>query len=108
MTAANRLSGPQKAAALVLALSEEQASALLGRMQEDEVRELSTAMASLGAVPALPALQAVRRAGLPRADRHLLDGRHHRHRWGGRPRPGGEHYLGGLHTAVGSADDRRT
>jgi flagellar motor switch protein FliG len=49
---ATRLSGPQKAAALVLALSEEQASALLGRMQEDEVRELSTAMASLGAVSA--------------------------------------------------------
>lgn len=48
----NRLSGPQKAAALVLALSEEQASALLGRLHEDEVRDLSAAMASLGAVPA--------------------------------------------------------
>ena len=56
MTTANRLSGPQKAAALVLALSEEQASALLGRMHEDEVRDLSAAMATLGAVPA-PAVE---------------------------------------------------
>jgi flagellar motor switch protein FliG len=47
-----RLSGPQKAAALVLALNEDQAAALLGRLHEDEVRDLSSAMASLGAVPA--------------------------------------------------------
>jgi flagellar motor switch protein FliG len=47
-----RLSGPQKAAALVLALNEDQAAALLGRLHEDEVRDLSAAMASLGAVPA--------------------------------------------------------
>ena len=47
-----RLSGPQKAAALVLALHEDQAAALLGRLHEDEVRDLSAAMASLGAVPA--------------------------------------------------------
>ena len=42
MTAAanNRLSGAQKAAALVLAMGEDQAAGLLGRMHEDEVREL--------------------------------------------------------------------
>ena len=51
-TATPRLSGSQKAAALVLALKDEQASALLGRLGEDEVRELSAAMASLGTVPA--------------------------------------------------------
>ena len=56
MTATNKLSGPQKAAALVLALGEEQALALLGRMHEDEVRDLSAAMATLGAVPA-PAVE---------------------------------------------------
>ncbi|HYI84832.1 MAG TPA: flagellar motor switch protein FliG [Acetobacteraceae bacterium] len=47
-----RLSGPQKAAALVLALNEDQAAALLGRLHEDEVRDLSAAMASLGTLPA--------------------------------------------------------
>jgi flagellar motor switch protein FliG len=47
-----RLSGPQKAAALVLALHEDQAAALLGRLHEDEVRDLSAAMASLGTLPA--------------------------------------------------------
>jgi flagellar motor switch protein FliG len=52
MTTTMRLSGAQKAAALVLAMGGEQAAALLGRMQEDEVRELSGAMAALGTVPA--------------------------------------------------------
>ncbi len=47
-----RLTSQQKAAVLVLALNEEQAAALLGRMHEDEVRDLSAAMASLGTVPA--------------------------------------------------------
>ena len=51
-TAATRLSGPQKAAALVLALGDDQAAALLGRLHEDEVRDLSAAMVSLGPVPA--------------------------------------------------------
>ena len=36
----------------MLALNEDQAAALLGRLHEDEVRDLSAAMASLGAVPA--------------------------------------------------------
>ena len=52
MTTATRLSGPQKAAALVLALGDDQAAALLGRLHDDEVRDLSAAMASLGPVPA--------------------------------------------------------
>jgi len=46
------MTGPQKAAALMLALGEEQAAALFGRMHEDEIRDLSSAMASLGPVPA--------------------------------------------------------
>lgn len=46
------LTGPQKAAALMLALGEEHAAPLLARMHEDEVRDLSAAMASLGTIPA--------------------------------------------------------
>src|SRR4051812_8116436 len=46
------MSGPQKAAALMLAMGDEHAAALLSRMHEDEIRDLSAAMASLGAVPA--------------------------------------------------------
>jgi flagellar motor switch protein FliG len=46
------LNGPQKAAALMLALGDEHASALFARMHEDEIRDLSAAMASLGSVPA--------------------------------------------------------
>ena len=64
MTTANaRLSGPQKAAALVLALNEEQAAALLGRMHEDEVRDLSVAMASLGTVPSAAVEEVCREFG---------------------------------------------
>ena len=46
------MSGPQKAAALMLAMGEEHAATLFSRMHEDEIRDLSAAMASLGAVPA--------------------------------------------------------
>jgi flagellar motor switch protein FliG len=46
------LRGPQKAAALILAMGEELASNLFSRMHEDEIRDLSAAMAQLGAVPA--------------------------------------------------------
>lgn len=49
---APRLTGPQKAAALVLALGEEQAAVLVGKLHGDEVRDLSAAMVSLGSVPA--------------------------------------------------------
>lgn len=52
MMTLDSMTGPQKAAALMLALGEEQAAALFGRMHEDEIRDLSSAMASLGPVPA--------------------------------------------------------
>ena len=47
-----RLSGPQKAATLMLALGEEPASRLFARMHEDEIRDISQAMANLGSVAA--------------------------------------------------------
>ncbi|WP_431283437.1 flagellar motor switch protein FliG [Humitalea sp. 24SJ18S-53] len=47
-----RMSGPQKAAALILALGDEHSTMLLSRLHEDEIRDLSQAMASLGAVEA--------------------------------------------------------
>ncbi|EFH09122.1 flagellar motor switch protein FliG [Pseudoroseomonas cervicalis] len=50
--AASGLSGPQKAATLMLALGEERAGKILGRMHDDEVRDVSAAMAQLGSVPA--------------------------------------------------------
>jgi flagellar motor switch protein FliG len=46
------LTGPQKAAALMLALGEEHASRIFALLHEDEIRDLSAAMASLGPVPA--------------------------------------------------------
>src|SRR5688572_17640040 len=45
------LTGPQKAAALLLALGEEHAAGLFARMHEDEIRDLSMAMSTLGTVP---------------------------------------------------------
>jgi flagellar motor switch protein FliG len=47
-----KLSGPQKAATLMLALGEDSAAALFSRMHEDEIRDVSAAMAQLGTVPA--------------------------------------------------------
>ena len=44
------LSGSQKAATLLLALGEEQCARLFSMMHEDEIKEISTAMAQLGAV----------------------------------------------------------
>ena len=46
------MSGPQKAATLMLALGEEQCSRLFGLMHEEEIREISGAMAQLGAIKA--------------------------------------------------------
>ena len=46
------LTGAQKAAAVILALGEEHAAPLLAKLHEDEIRDLSAAMASLGTVPA--------------------------------------------------------
>ena len=48
----HRLTGPQKAATLMLALGEDHASRLFARMHEDEIRDISAAMANLGPVPA--------------------------------------------------------
>ena len=42
--------GTQKAAALMLALNDDIAAALFARMHEDEIRDLSGAMATLGNV----------------------------------------------------------
>ncbi len=53
-----RLTGAQKAAALMLALGEELAATLFSRMHEDEIRDISGAMANLGTVPA-PAVEAL-------------------------------------------------
>jgi flagellar motor switch protein FliG len=46
------LTGPQKAATLILALGDDHATKIFSRLQEDEIRDLSSAMASLGAVAA--------------------------------------------------------
>jgi len=44
------MSGAQKAATLMLALGEEHCARLFGMMHEDEIREISSAMAQLGAI----------------------------------------------------------
>jgi flagellar motor switch protein FliG len=46
------LSGPQKAAILLLALGDPQATRVFARMHEDEIRDVSAAMATLGPVEA--------------------------------------------------------
>jgi flagellar motor switch protein FliG len=46
------LGGAQRAAVLMLALGEEQCSRLFGMMHEDEIKDISTAMAQLGAIRA--------------------------------------------------------
>ena len=46
------LTGPQKAAIMMLSLGEEQAGQLFGRMEDDEIKELSQIMANLGTVGA--------------------------------------------------------
>ncbi len=51
-TASTAFTGAQKAAVLMLALGEEQSSRLFGMMHEDEIREVSAAMAQLGSVRA--------------------------------------------------------
>ena len=45
------LTGPQKAAILVMSLPEEYVGKLLSLLEDDEIRELSNAMTSLGSVP---------------------------------------------------------
>jgi hypothetical protein len=46
------ISGSQKAAILMLALSEEQCTRLFSMMHEDEIKDISSAMSQLGAVRA--------------------------------------------------------
>jgi flagellar motor switch protein FliG len=48
-----KMTGPQKAAAFMLAVGEEHASKLFAMMHEDEIRDISQAMANLGTVPAV-------------------------------------------------------
>ncbi|MXV36002.1 MULTISPECIES: flagellar motor switch protein FliG [unclassified Saccharibacter] len=50
--AADSLTGKQKAAILMLAIGQERSSAILKALQEDEVRDISMAMSSLGMVKA--------------------------------------------------------
>ncbi|MFN3449731.1 MAG: flagellar motor switch protein FliG [Roseococcus sp.] len=52
MSELSALKGPQKAAIVMLTLGEEHAAKLFARMHEDEIRDLSHAMAQLGTVPA--------------------------------------------------------
>jgi flagellar motor switch protein FliG len=47
-----KMTGPQKAATFMLAVGEEHASKLFAMMHEDEIRDISQAMASLGTIPA--------------------------------------------------------
>ncbi len=44
------IDGPQKAAILMLALNEDQAAKLFGMMNDDEIKEITQAMAALGSV----------------------------------------------------------
>src|SRR5450830_1623677 len=46
------LTGPQKAAILMLSLAEEQSSKLFGMMDDEEIKEISQSMANLGNVNA--------------------------------------------------------
>jgi len=46
------LTGAQRAAALLLVLGEERAAAVLERLYDDEVRDISAAMANVGTIPA--------------------------------------------------------
>ena len=48
---AERLTGPQKAAIFMLAAGEEQASKLFARLELDEIKEITQAMAALGIIP---------------------------------------------------------
>lgn len=49
---AGALNGAQKAATFMLAIGEEHAARLFAKMHEDEIRDISAAMAGLGTVPA--------------------------------------------------------
>jgi len=52
VTDVKQLSGPDKAAVLMLALGEDHSATIWGRLDEEEIKEISQAMATLGTVPA--------------------------------------------------------
>ncbi|GGC56802.1 flagellar motor switch protein FliG [Siccirubricoccus deserti] len=52
MSGTRTLTGPQKAAAVMLALGEDHAATLFSKMHQDEIRDLSQAMAMLGTIAA--------------------------------------------------------
>ena len=60
MSGARALTGPKKAATLMLALGEEQAAKIFGQLHEDEIRDLSLSMAALGTVPSTQVEEVVR------------------------------------------------
>jgi flagellar motor switch protein FliG len=59
MSGSKPLTGPQKAATLMLALGEDQASRIFAKLHEDEIRDLSQSMAALGTVSATQVEQVV-------------------------------------------------
>jgi flagellar motor switch protein FliG len=63
-----KMSGPQKAATFMLAVGEEHASKLFAMMHEDEIRDISQAMASLGTVSAVAVEDLARIRGDHRPD----------------------------------------
>ena len=60
MSGARNLTGPRKAATLMLALGEEQAAKIFGQLHEDEIRDLSLSMAGLGTVSSVQVEEVVR------------------------------------------------
>ena len=63
MSGAKGLTGPQKAATLMLALGEGQAAKIFTRLHEDEIRDLSLAMAALGTVTSAQVEEVAREFG---------------------------------------------
>ena len=60
MSGAAILKGQKKAATLMLALGESQVAKILGKLHEDEIRDLSLSMAELGTVPSTQVEEVVR------------------------------------------------
>jgi flagellar motor switch protein FliG len=52
LNSTSSMTGPQRVAVLMLAMSEEEGSALMGMLSEQEIKDVSSAMAQLGAVRA--------------------------------------------------------
>jgi flagellar motor switch protein FliG len=60
MSGARAMTGPRKAATLMLVLGEEQAAKIFGQLHEDEIRDLSLSMSALGNVPSAQVEEVVR------------------------------------------------